>query len=299
MQLEVINQKAISSPTNFIKESEISFDKKLEEISLNMSGNRKMILLAGPSSSGKTTTAKKLSQIFKKNSKNTLVISLDDFYKNREEIPKDHKGEQDFETIDALDLDFLKTALNNIINLKPANVPIFDFTKGARSTSFTTVLPDKDDIIIVEGLHALNPKITSLVPEESIYKLYISVETGIKNNSKTLFTGRQIRFIRRMLRDFRTRSANVDLTFNMWKSVRVGEDKYLCPFKDTADEHINSFHPYEICIYKNRAEQMLNEYKNTNKNYNSVRTLLFGLNLCEYIDEGLVPGDSLLKEFIG
>lgn len=299
MQLEVINQKAIISPTNFIRESEISFDKKLEEIAFNINDNRKIIMLAGPSSSGKTTCAKKLSQIFSKNNKNTLVISLDDFYKNREEIPKDHKGEQDFETIEALDLEFLKIALNNIINLKPANVPIFDFTKGERSTAFTTVEPSKDDIIIVEGLHALNPGITSLVPEELIYKIYISVESGIKNNSKTLFTGRQIRFIRRMLRDFRTRSADVDLTFKMWKSVRAGEDKYLCPFKDTADEHINSFHQYEICIYKNRAEQMLNEYKATNKNYNSVKTLLFGLNLFEYIDENLVPDDSLLKEFIG
>ena len=299
MQLELINQNAILSPTNFIKECENSFDKKLEEIALNISDKRKMILLAGPSSSGKTTTAKKLSQIFRKNNQNTLIISLDDFYKNREEIPKDHKGEQDFETIEALDLNLLKISLNNIINLKPANVPIFDFTKGERSTAFTTVVPDNDDIIILEGLHALNPGITSLVSEELIYKIYISVESGIKNNSKTLFTGRQIRFIRRMLRDFRTRSADVDLTFKMWKSVRAGEDKYLCPFKDTADEHINSFHPYEICVYKNRAEHMLNEYKETNKNYNSVKTLLFGLNLFEHIDENLVPDDSLLKEFIG
>ncbi|MDO5015238.1 MAG: hypothetical protein Q4E28_04730 [Clostridia bacterium] len=299
MELELINSMATKSPDELVENSEKTFENRLESIVDNIGEKIKIILLAGPSSSGKTTSSKLLTQMLRDKNKSSFVISLDDFYKNRQDIPADKNGEQDFETVDALDLVLLEHTLSDIMNYKTTKIPIFDFKKGARSTECMEISPHKDDIFIIEGLHALNPKITSLVPKTALLKLYISVDTGIENKNENLFTGRQIRFIRRMLRDFTHRSAHANLTFKMWESVRAGEDKYLYPYKYEADEFINSFHPYEICIYKNRALDMLNEPETKSTYAVKSQFLISGLNLCQSLDEKYVPENSLLKEFIG
>lgn len=301
-ELEYINDTALASPQAFIEKCEARYRNIIEDISKSVCGDygREIVMLAGPSSSGKTTTAGKLSEAFLKNGVKTYVLSLDDFYLNRCDIPCLPDGTQDFETVHALDLDCFHETVNRLLNGETVKAPVFDFTTGKRSeTQFNEITLGEEDAVIIEGLHALNPLITDKI-NGKLLKIYISVSSRIYDkNGKIILNKRNLRFVRRMVRDYKYRGSTVDHTYMLWKNVMAGEDKYLFPYRDNADIRINTIHLYEPCVLKKQALELLRN-SDISEEYRSDSAKLFkALEMFEDIDEALVPKDSLLREFLG
>jgi uridine kinase len=229
------------------------------------------------------------------------VVSLDDFYLNRDQVPVDAEGNPDFESVYALDLKLIDSCLQSLLSGEETYLPSFDFETGERDDRANYFRLADHDVIIVEGLHALNPIVTGNIPEDFLYKIYISVSSRIYNEESEdiILNKRNLRFIRRMVRDYKFRASSVDNTYRMWDSVRMGEDKYLFAFKDYADMRINTIHIYEPCVFKDIAIEMLSSVKEDSIYYRDARRLVRALNKFTQIDTDKVPEDSLLREFLG
>ena len=241
--LEYINELALNDPAELVRRSETRFDNILNDITARIAGDdgREIVMLAGPSASGKTTTANKIAQKCIARGMQTYVVSLDDFYLDRDKIPRDASGKPDFETVYALDLPKFSETIRLLLSGVATDLPIFDFTTGKRSDEVRTVTLGEQDAVVVEGLHALNPLITDALPQKNLLKIYISVSSRIYNEKgKIILNKRNLRFLRRMTRDYLFRASSVENTYNLWESVRNGEDKYLFPYRDCADVKINS-----------------------------------------------------------
>lgn len=273
-------------------------DAAAEEIFSDTS--KKIVMLAGPSSSGKTTTAKILSDDIKALGGRAYTVSLDDFYHPHSVgYPLDENGKPDYECVEALDIELLHTKLKELAEKGRASLPVFDFKSGERINNAKTIELQEKDVIIVEGLHALNPVITDNLNEENLYKIYVSVSTRVYNeNGETLLSKRDLRFIRRTVRDFSFRSTAVERTFEIWQSVTRGEDKYLFPFEPLAGVKINSFHPCEPCVFAERAIKLLSQVQNPEYKEKAQR-LAQTLSLFVKTDYSVLPADSLLREFTG
>lgn len=301
-ELEYINEAALSSPEAFAAECEARYENIIEKISKSIKDDpgREIVMLAGPSSSGKTTTAKKLSEAFGKRGVKTFVLSLDDFYLDRDKIPFLPDGTRDFETVYALDLDCFCDTVNCLLKGETVKAPVFDFTTGRRSkTEFNEITLGPEDAVIIEGLHALNPIITDKI-EGKLIKIYISVSSRIYDrNGRIILNKRNLRFIRRMVRDYSFRGSTVDNTYKLWKNVTAGEDKYLFPYRGNADVRINTIHLYEPCVLKKQALVLLRDSEISPEYRADAARLCSALEKFEDIDESLVPENSLLREFLG
>lgn len=299
-EIEYINEMAESLPRDFIEKCEQRYSNIIASVAKEIcdGGERKVVMLAGPSSSGKTTTAKKLCSECKNKGVNTFVLSLDDFYLNRDDIPVLPDGTRDFETVYALDLDCFGETVNALLRGETVKTPIFDFVSGKRSDKFNEITLGKNDIVIIEGLHALNPVITDKINGQ-LFKIYISVSSRIYNEKgKIILNKRNLRFVRRMVRDAKFRGSSANHTYSLWKNVTYGEDKYLFPYRNNADIKINTVHLYEPCVLKKQALELLQSDISDEYLYD-VQRLRDALEKFEEIDEKLVPEDSLLREFLG
>lgn len=262
--------------------------------------DKKIVMLAGPSSSGKTTTAKILSGIIEKLGGNAYSVSLDDFYRshNEPDYPRNEKGEEDYECVESLAVDLIREKIASLVSGKETLLPEFDFSTGMRNDDVKSIDLGENDIIIIEGLHALNPLITQGIDEKNLFKIYVSVSTRIyEDNGDVLLSKRDLRFIRRAVRDYFTRSMSIKRTFDIWQSVSDGEDKYLFPFEDYADVKIDSFHPCEPCLIKDVAIGLLSE-EDFEEYSEKAEQLREKLKKFRSIDASLLPEDSVLKEFI-
>lgn len=262
--------------------------------------NKKIIMLAGPSSSGKTTTANLLSQRLNGMGVKTAAVSLDDFYHPRSVgYPLDEDGKPDYECVEALDIGLLHSCFGELVKNGVAMFPVFDFHSGERINNAKTIELSENNVIIVEGLHALNPVITENLDSNKLYKIYVSVSTRVYDDGgEVLLSKRDLRFVRRVVRDFSFRSTSVERTFEIWQSVMRGEDKYLFPFESHADIKLNSFHACEPCVLSQKAVNLLktvssDEYKSKSGQ------MIEKLNLFKTIDCSMLPADSLLREFTG
>ncbi len=256
-------------------------------------------MIAGPSGSGKTTTAKILRDYLSESGIHTNVISLDDFYLNREDAPLDDEGKPDFETVHSLDIPEINRCFEDIIKKGKCIMPLFDFETGRRKPNGHTVSILDGGIIIVEGLHALNPLLSGCLPADNIFKIYISVNESVTDEKgKTVLSSRQMRLVRRMSRDDIYRGTTPQQTFDMWESVIKGEEKFLYCFKPTADRHITTLHCYEPCIFRDRVLSLLEKIDPESEDYYYVKNTINGLNHFVSADVSLVPQDSLLREFI-
>ncbi|MEG1834923.1 MAG: nucleoside kinase [Oscillospiraceae bacterium] len=301
-RLEYINELAEIDPQLLIERSETRYKNIISDISKKVSEDvgREIIMLAGPSASGKTTTANKLAKSFTELGMKTYVVSLDDFYLDRDDLPFDEEGQHDYETVFALDLPLIAKTLNSLVRGEATRLPVFDFKCGKRSDEFNEIMLDKNDAIIVEGLHALNPIITEDLPNDRLLKIYISVSSRIYDeNGKIILNKRNIRFIRRMVRDYKFRASSVANTYELWDGVRSGEDKYLFPYKKNADMTINSIHLSEPCVFNDIAIKMLSEADLNPDRAADAQKLLFSLRKIKSIPSTLVPKESLLREFLG
>ena len=259
----------------------------------------KIIFLSGPSSSGKTTTSKKLSMHLKTVGMDPYPISCDDFYKEREDSPKLPDGSYDFESIDALDLKLLKETLNKLINREPVQLPTFNFFTGKKEFKNKPVTLDDNTVIVFEGLHCLNDKITSLVEKEEQYKLYISPFPGLNIDRHNYISSVDLRLIRRMVRDNIFRGYNVEQTMASWQKVRDGEEKYVFPYQDAADAVLNSSLVYEIGVLRVFAEPLLSSVSVESNYYEEAKRLLNFVRGFFSINPEYVSRDSVLREFIG
>ncbi|MBQ8765797.1 MAG: nucleoside kinase [Clostridia bacterium] len=301
-KLEYVNEKAKSNSKDFILECEKRYQSIIDKIVKKIieEDGREIIMLAGPSSAGKTTTAKRLKEGLGSKGVTTYVLSLDDFYLNREDIPYLPDGSQDYETVHALDLERLENDLNSLLRGETVKTPVFDFTTGRRSdTEFNTITLGQEDVVIIEGLHALNPIITDKV-HGKLLKVYINVSSRIYDeNCDLVLNKRNFRFLRRMIRDYKFRASSVDNTYKLWKNVTAGEEKYLFPYRDNADIKANTVHLYEPCVIKNQALPLLRDSEVSVEFREDAEKLCASLERFFDIDENEVPKDSLLREFLG
>ena len=299
--LSLINKKSAENPQGFIFACEERFDSAVNAVvsSFLSKPAYDIVLLAGPSSSGKTTTAGILAQKIRSSGKNAFIVSLDDFYFNRADIPLNEDGMKDYENVTALDVELIHKCFGELIEKRESELPIFDFITGCRSEKTKHISLGKDDVIIVEGLHALNPVITQGLDETHLYRIYISVSSRIlADDGEILLNKRNLRLIRRMIRDYEHRNSSVENTLFMWQGVLSGEDKFLFPFESYADVRINSFHAYETCLFKNEVLRLLSEVPSDSVYIEKVKELRNVINRFNAIDVLLLPEKSLLNEFI-
>lgn len=299
--LSSINSSIICDANGFISECENRFDTQIEQTVERIIERHScdIVLLAGPSSSGKTTTAGKIAEKIRRTGRSAYTVSLDDFYLNRDDIPVGEDGMQDFEAVDALDVELIHKVFSSLINDRFADLPVFDFLTGTRKEQPRHIELKADDVIVVEGLHALNPVITSGLDEAHVFRVYISVSTRVfSDDGKVLLNKRNLRLARRIIRDAKHRNMSAEDTLSRWNSVRQGEDKYLFPFESNAEIKIDSFHAYEPCIFRQAVLDQLDTVGENSRFYGKACELRRAYESAQLISTDLLPEDSLLQEFL-
>ena len=301
-RLRHINNAVLNSPAELIRQMEEQYAKRINEIAdfvMSTGYGRKLIMLSGPSSSGKTTTANMLVSRVKSSGANAVCLSLDDFFKGEGQAPLLPNGKYDYESVYALDIDLMKRCLTELLEKGSTMMPRFDFTAKGPAPERYPLRVGENDVIIVEGIHALNPIITDCLPDERMIKIYISVKQGIKEGDDTVISAHQIRFLRRLVRDYQFRSSPPDRTFEMWPQVLRGEKLYISAYKRMATVTINSIHIYEVNAIADKAIEILGGIPEDSPYYAEAQEYIRRLALFENLDEGLIPENSLIREFIG
>ncbi len=297
IELDYLNDQT-ALPKSMIARAETAYKAAMRYVASDvLSHGCHLLLLAGPSGSGKTTTANLLAERIGKEGVNARVVSLDDFYRypNDPDYPLDEDGKQDYECVQALRIEKIHETIAAIGEGRDVAIPRFDF-KGKRVIEDATVIKASEGgVVIMEGLHALNPVLTAGLPEIGVYRLFVSVSTNIVKGSERILSGRRIRFLRRLVRDSIFRSTTAERTIAMWPSVLRGEDKYLYPYKDTADFRLNTFHAFEPGVMAPRALALLGDTVIQDDYFASIRQ---ALPLFASVPEEEVPKGSLLREFI-
>ena len=260
--------------------------------------DKKIILLAGPSSSGKTTTTTKLCMYLKSFGLNPKMISMDDYFVDRDKTPVNEKGEKDYESIDAVDNELLTKQVDDLLNGKEVVAPIYNFKEGVKEFVKEMKL-DKDDILLIEGIHALNPKVLKEIPAKNKFKIYLSALTELNIDYHNRFPTTDNRLLRRIIRDNRTRGYSVVDTLKVWNNVRNGEEKYIFPYQDEADITINTALIYELGVLKTYVEPLLYSVDEDSIYYEEAKRLLNVLRLILPIPSESIPDDSIIREFIG
>lgn len=258
----------------------------------------KVVLIAGPSSSGKTTTSRKLSMFLNTFGLNPKPISLDDYFLPREETPKLPNGDYDFESLRAIDIDLFNNQLKKLLNNEEVIIPTFNFKTGIPEFNKSLKLND-NDIIIIEGLHCLNEELTKSIPKENKYKVYVSPLTDLNVDNYNMVSTSDNRLLRRMVRDNRTRGYSAEYTIKTWSRVRDGEEKYVFSYQEEADFVVNSALIYEIGALRQYAEPLLYNIDINSPYYEEARRLLRFLNMFLVVPTENIPKESILREFIG
>lgn len=259
----------------------------------------RMILIAGPSSSGKTTFAQRLGIQLKLNGIKPVTISVDNYFVERENNPKDENGNYDFETIEAIDMDLFNDHLTRLLNGEEVEMPEFDFFEGKKKYNGKKTKLNEDEILVIEGIHCLNDRLTSKIPKEQKYKIYISALTVLNMDYFNRISTTDTRLIRRMVRDYKFRGYSAKHTIKTWYSVNRGETKNIFPFQEEADTTFNTSLVYELGALRNSALKLLEEIDNTTPEYAEAQRLIGILKYFKPIPEELIPINSLLKEFLG
>lgn len=295
--VEDINERVYRDPDLFVEECEKDYLSQIDKISEEIvSGTKKVIFLAGPSASGKTTTAHILKDCIEKHGKHAMVVSLDDFYRGQGNVPVLEDGTEDYESVYALNIEMINRCMDELYLYGTSQFPIFDFSKNAPSDKKRTVTTGADSILIVEGIHALNPVMHNNLYGDNILKIYVSVNTQFTHRERVIYTPRTARYVRRLIRDYNFRGQPIERTAEMWENVCNGEEKYIRPFKDSADMWIDSTIVYEACVFHHFLYSVLDENK-----YEYIPEIQKLYDLFDYfddIDERKIPEKSLLREFI-
>ncbi len=260
--------------------------------------SKKIILMAGPSSSGKTTSSKKLCMALRSLGKNPTVIGMDNYFVEREETPRDEKGEYDYECLEAIDLKLFDKQIEELLDGKKVLVPTYNFLTGKKEYKNELTL-NKDDVIVIEGIHALDTKVLTNVDKNNIYKIYVSALTELNIDNHNRVSTTDNRLLRRLIRDSGTRGHDARATLKSWASVRSGEEKYIFPYQDEADYTLNTSLLYEIGVLKTYAEPILFSVDENTEEYAEAKRLIDFLKNFLPIPADAIPADSIVREFIG
>ena len=300
--VSLMNELVSSSKIkNFIASNEILFVEDILKAcdTITASKDIKIVLIAGPSSSGKTTTMKRLSSFLQSRGLHPIGLSTDDFFVDREDTPKNEKGEYDYECLEAIDLKLFNDTLQGLLDGKEVEIPEYDFVAGKKVFKGRKCVLDEKSILIVEGLHCLNDDLTPYIDERYKYKIYLSPFIPLNIDRHNYISTLDLRLIRRIVRDNRIRGKNVNQTIGEWQVVRSGEEKYIFPYVYQADRIINTALAYEIGVLKIYAVPLLSSVDIRSPYYNEARRLINYMQTFYTIPSEYVPKDSILREFIG
>ncbi len=308
---DILNVSTIGNLNNFVlqnksghvlKISEALHEKKIAEIANKISsknGDVKVVLVAGPSASGKTTFSKRLGVQLAVNGLRPYLISLDDYFVDREKTPRDEFGEYDFEALESIDVEYFNQQLIELMEGNEVQLPKFDFHLGKRTQNGNSLKLLPGEILIVEGIHGMNPNLLTKVESKNTYKIFISALTQISFDEHTHISAADNRLLRRMIRDSKYRGYPACETIKRWPSVRRGEEKNIFPFQENADVMFNSATLYELAVLKKYAEPILKQVPENREEYSEASRLLKFLSYFKPIDDAEIPPTSLLREFLG
>ena len=287
--------------SQLINVSEALQENKIVKIASEIANRKgvKMVLISGPSSSGKTTTCKRLSIQLLANGMRPIGISLDDYFVDRELTPKDASGDYDFESLYALNIPLLNEQMNALFAGEEVELPKYNFQSGKSEKSGRKLRLQGNEILVVEGIHALNPELTAQIPEEQKYKVYASALTTILLDSHNYIPTTDSRLLRRIIRDYKYRGVSAQETIRRWPSVRAGENKWIFPFQENADAMFNTAMIFELAAIKSQAEPLLEQVPECADEYSEAYRLLKFLRYIRPITNKQVPPTSLLREFLG
>lgn len=301
--LEQINEAAQQCPAHMVEEVELSYRHQINGVVERMLYERRgcrILLLAGPSSSGKTTTAHRLVEAIESHGLPAVLISLDDFYRGEHQAPLTEEGKYDYESVDALNLEQMERSFLDLAHTGECDVPKYSFAKRCPEKEMRHISVGDHGIAVVEGLHALNPKISRHLPKNQLFRVYVSVKQGIKDQQGMVLDAVELRFLRRLVRDYHFRTTTAERTVGMWPDVLRGEAKYIQPFKKSSDVTVNSIHIYEPCVIRAHAIPILQEYLQQHPEGNAdLERYLHALERFVPILESLIPQESIVREFIG
>ncbi len=296
---QIISEGGISE---LIRVSEALHEKKIAQIADNITNHeerKRIVLISGPSSSGKTTFANRLGVQLRVNGFVPRTISLDDYFVDRDRTPKDPEGDYDFEALEAIDVDYFNIQLSQLLEGKEVEVPTFNFTTGYREKVGKKMRMHEDDILVIEGIHGLNDKLTASIATKDKYKIYVSALTAMNIDEHNRIPSTDTRVIRRIVRDNQFRGCSAVNTIKRWPSVRRGEEKNIFPYQENADIMFNSSLVYELCLLKNYAEPLLMQIGEDYECYSEVKRLIEFLSYFVAIDCKDIPINSIVREFIG
>ena len=299
IDMEVIN-KCAKNPETFIANCERDYDSQINSVVNEIIYNgSKVVMLAGPSSSGKTTTAHKISKCFSERGIKAPVISLDDFFLGKAHYKRLPNGLLDMESVDTLDLKLINEVFSELTATGEADFPLFDFEKSSRKDEVNHICLGENDVLVVEGLHALNPLLTQSIDASEVYKVYVSTRTQFTYKGMEVLTPKDNRLIRRIIRDHNFRNRPPKKTLDDWVNVLAGEEKYIYQFRDSADFKIDSSLNYEGCVFHHYILPLVDELKGDPTYGGKIRRIVEILEAFDDIDFSHIPKDSLLREFIG
>lgn len=297
-----LNNKVVSGEiVDIVRIAEALHEKKAAYIAdmVEEKKNVKIVLIAGPSSSGKTTFTRRLGIQLRVNGLMPVPISLDDYFVDREKTPKDEHGEYDFESIYALDLELFNKNLKDLLEGEEVLMPQFDFLTGTRKWHERPLKLPENGVLLIEGIHGLNEMLTSSIPKENKFKIYISALTQLNLDNHNRIATTDVRIIRRIVRDALSRGYSAEQTLKMWPSIRRGEEKNIFVFQEEADAMFNSALVYELCVLKKYAEPELDKIQQDSPVYYEAKRLKSFLHFFKDVDKELTPDNSILREFVG
>ncbi len=287
---------------DLIRVSEALHEKKIAEIAdkiTNHEEEKRIVLISGPSSSGKTTFANRLGIQLRVNGYTPKTISLDNYFVNRDKTPKDEDGEYDYEALEAIDVELFNKHLAALLEGHEVEIPIYNFETGCRESFGQRMVMNKNTILVIEGIHGLNDRLTASISPEDKYKIYVSALTSMNIDDHNRIPSTDTRIIRRIVRDNQFRGCSAINTINRWPSVRRGEEKNIFPYQENADIMFNSSLVYELCLLKTYAEPLLTQLGPDNERYSEVKRLIEFLSYFVPIEGKDVPNNSIVKEFVG
>lgn len=302
LEFAEICRRMQTNPDELIREEDERYRHEVETVTRTIAdafSGRCLVLLSGPSASGKTTTAHNIERGLQVLGRHAYVVSLDNFYRGYGHAPQLPDGSFDYEAVEALDLPLLETCMQELLISGCTQLPIFDFVTHTPSGERRTLCVEKDAVVIFEGIHALNPLLRKHLSSDAVFTVFINVMSRIERDGESLLTRRDLRLTRRLIRDVRFRNSSMENTMDMWRQVVRGEDLYLFPFADTADATFDTTHAYESAMLGAELLPLLRAVPTDSRYYEPICRLADALSQFSPLSVELLPRDSLLREFIG
>ena len=296
VEISLVNAASVDK-ISFIRHCEFEYESRIYAAAKEIiSAEAKIVMLTGPSASGKTTTSNKIAEKLRKMGKNAQVLSMDNFYKNPEVYPRLADGTKDYENVHAVDIELMQECLKEVLETGKSIMPEFDF-KTERRIENAIEMDIGDGIIIVEGIHALNPIVLGDIPRDKVFNIYAGLREEYCHQGQRVLPTRDIRMVRRMIRDYKHRGHSPEKTISMWKSVCDGEAKYIRPYKSCADLILDTSFSYEILVMNSALKNLSSGLKDGSPESERLNELLKVFNNCDFIPEGCLLANSMLKEF--